>query len=195
MVLLDANRPQRAAEVIIDPADAVVKFPMHPERERWRRVALLHQLQAGAEHIQPHTMIAQPHAGGALDVLRQVAEVQGVGAIAEFQSLPGRLGQRERLKFPPVANMDVGEARAGPADCLAVAGRVDDVGAEGGENPAAALDFVQRQRGWLVGLGRGWRGRALSLGTGGSGSCQDEGKQELNREGAETAGRLDDICS
>jgi hypothetical protein len=75
---------------------------------------LIQQLQARIGVVKLDLMGAERHSRGIANGQRQIPQTQPVPAVAKFQPLEGRFGDRQGFQILFVAEIDMTEAQAGP---------------------------------------------------------------------------------
>ena len=125
------------------------------------KLAFLEDLQPGIEVVQFNLVLVIIGEAGVSQRLRQIAQTEVIPAVTKFKPLEWRFGDRQRFEVFIGAEVDVSKSHAGPAHCLPVSRRINDVGRQRGENAAAAFNLMKRKRVWFLRrrLGSGLSGR------------------------------------
>jgi hypothetical protein len=137
-------------DFVVHLADAVVVFVMRARRQRRNpfliELAFRQNLEARVEVVQLNLVLVIIDQAGVSQRQRQIAQAEVIPAVAQFQPLEGRFGDRQRFEVLVGAEVDVSKPHAGAAHWFPVSRRINNVGRQRGENAAVAFDLMKRQR-------------------------------------------------
>ncbi|OQB92883.1 MAG: hypothetical protein BWX84_00766 [Verrucomicrobia bacterium ADurb.Bin118] len=166
----------------VDVVNAIVEFAMHADSEggkpRLVKGVFPEQLEAGVDMVQMNVVGPRVTRGRqrAIQRPRQIAQSQAIPAVTQFELFPRGFGDGEGLQILAVTEVDIGKPQTGPAQDLARARRVDDIGRERGKDAAVPFDLMQRQGVAFFRL-CGWRFNRLRTG------AETDGKKRRDRQG------------
>jgi hypothetical protein len=193
IVLTDANGLQSSVKLTVHVIVGVIVFVMHTGGQRRDpllvKLAFLQDLEPRVEVVQFNGRLIQVQAGRLFDCQRQVAQVEVIVTVAQFEAAQRRFRQGQGFEILPVAKINIGKTNAGTPNRFAIARRVDNICRQRRENAAVAFDLVQRQRRGFFRCSRGGGGCRRGRFIGGDVSTQTRGRhrrhQQRRQRGAE----------